>query len=67
MFAQNEPMRVKVARAQGEKIPYMVVLGDKEVEQGVVAVRERSEGDKGMWDPQKLIDMVAEAHRYVFK
>lgn len=67
MFAQNEPMRVKVARAQSEKIPYMVVLGDKEVEQGVIAVRERSEGDKGTWDPQKLIDMVAEAHRYVFK
>ena len=67
MFAQNEPMCVKVARAQSEKIPYMVVLGDKEVETGMVSVRSRSEGDQGAWDPQKLVDMVAEAHRYVFR
>ena len=67
MFAQNEPMRVKVARAQSEKIPYMVVLGDKEVEEGTVSVRERTEGDMGSWDPQKLIDIVAEAKRYVVR
>ncbi len=67
VFAQNEPMRVKIARAQAEKIPYMVVLGDKEVETDRVSVRDRSEGDQGEWDPQKLIDLVAEAHRYVFR
>ena len=66
MFAQNEPMRVKVARAQSEKIPYMLVLGDKEVENGTVSVRERTEGDMGAWDPQKLIDMVIEAKHYVY-
>lgn len=67
MFAQNEPMRVKVARAQAQKIPYMVVLGDKEVENGTLSVRERTEGDQGSWDPQKLIDMLAEAKRYVVR
>ena len=67
MFTQNEPMRVKVARAQSEKIPYMVVLGDKELEAETVSVRSHSEGDQGTWDPQKLVDMVAEAHRYVFR
>ncbi len=66
LFAQNEPMRVKVARAQSEKIPYMLVLGDKEVKNGTVSVRERTEGDIGAWDPQKLIDMVIEAKHYVY-
>ncbi len=67
MFAQNEPMRVKVARAQAQKIPYMVVLGDKEIEAGTLSVRERTEGDQGSWDPQKLIDLLAEAKRYVVR
>lgn len=29
---QNEPMKVKIAKAQSQKIPYMIVMGDKEVE-----------------------------------
>ena len=54
-------MRVKIAKAQSQKIPYMVVLGDKEVENGTVSVRERHEGDLGSWDTQKLVDIIAEA------
>jgi threonyl-tRNA synthetase len=30
-----------------EKVPYMLVVGDKEVENGTVAVRSRSKGDLG--------------------
>ncbi|WP_139652827.1 threonine--tRNA ligase [Raoultibacter phocaeensis] len=61
LYAQNEPMRVKIAKAQSQKIPYMVVLGDKEVENGTVSVRERHEGDLGSWDVQKLVDIIEEA------
>ena len=61
VYDQNEPMRVKIAKAQSQKIPYMVVLGDKEVENGTVSVRERHEGDLGSWDAQKLVDIIAEA------
>ena len=61
LYAQNEPMRVKIAKAQSQKIPYMVVLGDKEVESGTVSVRERHEGDLGSWDVQKLIDIIEDA------
>ena len=61
VYDQNEPMRVKIAKAQSQKIPYMVVLGDKEVEEGTVSVRERHEGDLGSWDVQKLVDIIAEA------
>lgn len=47
IMAENEPMRVKIAKAQQQKVPYMLVLGDKEIENGEVSVRERHEGDLG--------------------
>ena len=57
----NEPMKVKIAKAQSQKIPYMVVLGDKEVEERVVSVRDRSEGDLGQWDRTKFLDVIRDA------
>lgn len=44
---RNEKIGFKIREAQMEKTPYMLVLGDKEVENGVVAVRSRKEGDLG--------------------
>lgn len=58
---QNEPMKVKIAKAQSQKIPYMIVMGDKEVEEKLVSVRERSQGDLGQWDRQKFIDVIRDA------
>ena len=58
---QNEPMKVKIAKAQSQKIPYMIVMGDKEVKEKLVSVRERSEGDLGQWDRQKFIDVIRDA------
>ena len=58
---QNEPMKVKIAKAQSQKIPYMIVMGDKEVEEKLVSVRERSKGDLGQWDRQKFIDVIRDA------
>ena len=57
----NEPMKVKIAKAQSQKIPYMVVLGDKEIEERVVSVRDRAEGDLGQWDRQKFTDVIRDA------
>ncbi|MEG0682452.1 MAG: threonine--tRNA ligase [Raoultibacter sp.] len=61
IYDQNEPMRVKIAKAQAEKVPYMVVMGDKEIEAGTVSVRDHLKGDLGTWETQKLIDIIAEA------
>lgn len=61
LYDQNEPMRVKIAKAQSQKIPYMVVLGDKEVESGTVSVRERSEGDLGSWPVEQLLEVIRAA------
>ena len=38
---RNEKIGFKIREAQAEKVPYMLVLGDKEVESGTVAVRKR--------------------------
>lgn len=44
---RNEKVGYKIREAQLQKVPYMLVVGDKEVESGTVAVRDRKEGDKG--------------------
>ena len=41
---RNEKIGFKIREAQLQKIPYMLVLGDQEKEQGVIAVRDRSTG-----------------------
>ena len=45
---RNEKIGYKIREAQLEKVPYMLVIGDKEVEAGGVAVRSRRDGDKGV-------------------
>lgn len=45
--AGNERMGAKIRLAQSQKVPYMLVVGDKEVEAGAVAVRLRSGEDLG--------------------
>lgn len=61
VYDQNEPMKVKIAKAQQQKIPYMVVMGDKEVEERMVSVRDRFEGDLGTWERNKFLDVIKAA------
>lgn len=44
---RNEKMGYRIREAQLQKIPYMLVLGEKEKEAGIVAVRNRKKGDLG--------------------
>lgn len=44
---RNEKIGYKIREAQSLKVPYMLVIGDKEAEAGQVAVRTRAGGDKG--------------------
>jgi threonyl-tRNA synthetase len=44
---RSEKIGYKIREAQLQKIPYMLVVGEKERESGTVAVRKRSEGDQG--------------------
>ena len=44
---RNEKIGRKILDAENEKVPYKLVVGDKEVEEGTVSVRKRGEGDIG--------------------
>jgi threonyl-tRNA synthetase len=52
---RNEKIGYKIREAQMQKIPYMLVVGDKEVEAQTVAVRSREDGDQGAVSPEALI------------
>jgi len=51
--SRNEKVGYKIREAQLEKVPYMLIVGDREAEAGTVAVRHRSQGDLG---PRALED-----------
>ena len=55
---RNEKIGYKIREAQVQKIPYMLVIGDKEVEEATVAVRRRSEGDLGAMKAEDFIAML---------
>ena len=55
---RNEKIGYKIREAQVQKIPYMLVVGDKEVEEKAVAVRRRSEGDIGVMGADDFITML---------
>lgn len=44
---RNEKIGKKIREAQLEKVPYMLIIGDKEMQENKVSVRHRKEGDKG--------------------
>lgn len=44
---RSEKIGYKIREAQLEKIPYMLVAGDKDIEQGIISVRSRKDGDLG--------------------
>ena len=53
-----EKMGWKIRQAQLEKIPYMLVIGDKEIEAGSVSVRSRKDGDIGTLEVGDLVAML---------
>ncbi|RDV82511.1 threonine--tRNA ligase [Ammonifex thiophilus] len=57
---RNEKVSYKVREAQVQKIPYMLVIGDKEVNSGTVAVRHRSRGDLGAMTPEAFLEKARE-------
>ncbi|EMS69764.1 threonine--tRNA ligase [Ruminiclostridium cellobioparum] len=60
---RNEKIGYKIREAQMEKIPYMLVIGDKEMENGAVAVRSRKDGDLGILAAQEFVDRIVEEIR----
>ena len=52
---RNEKMGYKIREAQAKKVPFMLVVGDKEAQSGQISVRNRTEGDKGAQSVESFI------------
>jgi threonyl-tRNA synthetase len=57
---RNEKIGYKIREAQMEKVPYMIVIGDKEMENRQVAVRSRKDGDMGALGLDEFIGRLME-------
>ena len=55
---RSEKIGYKIREAQLQKIPYMLIIGDKEVEQNQVGVRSRSDGDIGAMSLEDFINKI---------
>jgi threonyl-tRNA synthetase len=57
---RNEKLGYKIREAQLEKIPYMLVCGENEVQSGSLSVRKRGHGDLGAHSVDAVIEMIAD-------
>jgi threonyl-tRNA synthetase len=55
---RNEKMGYKIRAGQTQKIPYMLVVGDKEVQSGTVSVRNRFLGDEGSQSLESFMEKI---------
>jgi threonyl-tRNA synthetase len=57
---RNEKVNLKIREAQLQKIPYMLVVGDREAQAGTVSVRNRKHGDQGVRPLEAFLEQVRE-------
>ena len=57
---RSEKLGFKLREAQLEKSPYMIVIGDKDIEAGAVSVRSRKAGDMGSMSVDEFVDLIAD-------
>ena len=55
---RNEKTGYKIREAQLSKVPYMLIIGDKEVENNTVSVRNRKDGDLGQINKEEFINKI---------
>ncbi len=61
--ADNEKLGARIRKAQLDKVPFMLVVGPRDAEAGVVSVRSRENGDEGAMTVADFIERVAAAVR----
>lgn len=61
--SRNEKIGFKIREARLEKVPYILVIGDKEVESNSVAVRSRKEGELGAIEVDAFVERIVEEVR----
>ena len=55
---RSEKLGYKLREAQLEKVPYMIVVGDKDIENNTISVRSRKKGDMGSMSIDEFIDII---------
>ena len=55
---RSEKIGYKIREAQLEKVPYMVVVGDKDIENNTISVRKRKEGDLGAMTVEQFLEKI---------
>jgi threonyl-tRNA synthetase len=55
---RNEKIGKKIREAEMKKIPFMLIVGEKEAENEEISVRQRAEGDKGSMGIEKFVELV---------
>ena len=60
---RNEKIGYKIREAQMEKVPYMLIIGDKEMDSNSVSVRSRKDGDLGTLSVNDFVDKIVEEIR----
>jgi threonyl-tRNA synthetase len=58
--ARNEKIGYRIREAQLQKIPYMLVVGEREAQEKTVSVRSRKDGDLGVQTMDQLIQRINE-------
>jgi threonyl-tRNA synthetase len=58
MDERDEKIGYKIREAQLEKVPYMLILGEKEEETGMLSLRSREQGDVGTLTFEKVIELI---------
>ena len=56
---RNEKIGFKIREAELQKIPFMIIVGDKEVEQGKISVREKGKGDLGQMSIEEFLEIIS--------
>ena len=57
---RSEKIGYKIREAQLEKVPYMILMGDKDIENGTISVRSRKDGDIGSMSVEQFLEMALE-------
>ena len=57
---RSEKIGFKIREAQLQKVPYMILVGDKDIDNNTVSVRDRKEGDLGAMSLEQFIDKAVE-------
>jgi len=58
--SENETLGKKIREAETQKIPYLLIVGDKEISANTVSIRERGRGDMGQLEVDKFLNKIKE-------